>query len=661
MTDPNDDDDDDDLSDEEDFESIPCSWKYVSVCILLPCLNGSLNGFVWPGYSLHYDAMGWPLVRAGLAVTVGFLVRMTTQQMQLRAGYWLIVPLASIHLTFAALALIYTTSEWAVFSEIVVAMGIDSSAAIEGVAFDSFGASEVQARQATSTVLSVFTIAIALSCTVGGFIYDFWGWTGVAGYHTLFQSLLLIMLITQPAIRASFRETFFPASTAEEASKATEESPVSEKFDQVVPTGSVDTAVGVPGMVEEELKVEEQEEIKEVDDLKPAAEASPRSRSEATGEQRQNLADGMASAPVNLTYGRARLSNIARLSRSSRSSRSSHTDRSSRRSHGGRLTQHATRSTVMSQVGGLGDSGAVAGEHRGTIIADQHRGTIMSFAGEHRGTVMVPANQRGTVISAVGDQRNTVVGENRGTVMTLGLPDRRSTRLGGTRASQASRFSMASQRSLFSSFSSFSSVPGLAEAGQDFRHHFGTSGALQPKIVGATGAKATLRDDVEVWDDTGKVMEQEKSKKASIPKDIRLPAFLILLTGFCNNASYTLEFATFAIYFKQVHNWNEAIWASLAQTSGDVMAAIAMQLLPRIFSGEYDWDEASSCMRFFHNILSQPYALSFALFTWVVFEFGMMSPVLALAIVAQVFMGSSYVYTSKFATDMNLVYVLFPG
>ena len=283
MTDPNDDDDyddddydDDDLSDEEeDFESIPCSWKYVSVCILLPCLNGVLNGFVWPGYTLHYDAMGWPLVRAGLGLTVGCVVRMITQQMQLRAGYWLIVPLASIHLTFAALALVYTTSEWAVFCQVVVIMGIDASAAIEGIAFDSFGASEVQARQATSTVLSVFTIAIALSCTVGGGTYDLFGYTGVACYHTIGQSLLLIMLMTQPAIRASFRQTFFPASTAEEASKATEES-VKETFDQVVPAGSADRPVGLPGMVEEEkeLEVEELEEIKEVDDLKPAADAS---------------------------------------------------------------------------------------------------------------------------------------------------------------------------------------------------------------------------------------------------------------------------------------------------------------------------------------------------------------------------------------------------
>ena len=158
-------------------------------------------------------------------------------------------------------------------------------------------------------------------------------------------------------------------------------------------------------------------------------------------------------APVNLTYGRARLSDISRLSRSSRSSRGSHRDRSTRRSQGARLTQHATRSTVMSQMGDLGDSltdsGPLAAEHRGTIIADQHRGTVMSFAGEHRGTVMAPANQRGTVMSFAGEHRGTVVGENRGTVMTLGIPDRLFTKVGGTRASrasQASRFSMVSKQ-----------------------------------------------------------------------------------------------------------------------------------------------------------------------------------------------------------------------
>ncbi len=137
---------------DEDYETIPCGWKYVSVCLILPSLNGCLNGFIWPGYTLHFEEMGWPVTNAGLAVTIGFVLRMTTQQMQLRAGYWLIVPLSAIHLTFAILSFFYWNTEWAVFAEIIVAMGIDPTCAIEGIAFDSFGTSEVQARMATSTV-----------------------------------------------------------------------------------------------------------------------------------------------------------------------------------------------------------------------------------------------------------------------------------------------------------------------------------------------------------------------------------------------------------------------------------------------------------------------------------------------------------------------------
>ena len=89
---------------DEDFETIPCGWKYVSVCLILPCLNGSLNGFVWPGYTLYLEEMGWSVTNAGLAVTIGFVLRMTIQQMQLRAGYWLIVPLSAMHLAFAILS-----------------------------------------------------------------------------------------------------------------------------------------------------------------------------------------------------------------------------------------------------------------------------------------------------------------------------------------------------------------------------------------------------------------------------------------------------------------------------------------------------------------------------------------------------------------------------
>ena len=47
---------------------------------------------------------------------------------------------------------------------------------------------ESQARQASSTTLSIFTIAVALSCTLGGIVYDLAGWIGVATYHSAWHT-----------------------------------------------------------------------------------------------------------------------------------------------------------------------------------------------------------------------------------------------------------------------------------------------------------------------------------------------------------------------------------------------------------------------------------------------------------------------------------------
>jgi len=208
---------------DEDFESLPCDLNYAVVCLILPALNGLLNGFLWPAYTLYFQENGWPVVRAGLAQGLGFCFRVLTQQMQLAAGYWLIVPLAVIHLTFAVLGLIYSDQEWAVFAEILVVFTIDPTCAIEGLAFDTFGNSEVQARQAASTSLSVYTICVASACTIGGIAYDFFSWKGTATFHTIFQSLLLFMLAIQPSMRQSFMEVCFPAKEPEKIEEDQEE------------------------------------------------------------------------------------------------------------------------------------------------------------------------------------------------------------------------------------------------------------------------------------------------------------------------------------------------------------------------------------------------------------------------------------------------------
>ena len=253
----------------QDFETLPCNCSYVSVCVLMPILNGAVSGFIWSGYSLHFAANGWPLVTSGLSVTTGFLLRVGTQQLQLRAGYWLIVPFAVIHLAFAILALIYQTSLWAIFTEVVVLLCLDPTCAIEGIAFDTFGASEIQARMATSTLLSVFTIAVASSCTVGGILYDFGGWTAVATYHSVCQGLQLILLCLQPPIRKSFKEFFFANRSADvetapvlafEGDHGPKKAPLA-----VVPSAPMAESHDMPGMIWEESLQSVSES--EVDDI----------------------------------------------------------------------------------------------------------------------------------------------------------------------------------------------------------------------------------------------------------------------------------------------------------------------------------------------------------------------------------------------------------
>jgi len=516
-------------------EALPCNCSYVLVCILLPLLNGALNGFIWPGYTLHFVENGWSLVTCSVAVTLGCLLRAVTQQLQLRGGYWLIVPMAVIHLIFAVLALMYQASLWAIFAQIVVCMCLDPTSAIEGIAFDTFGASQVQARQATSTILSVCTVALAGSCTIGGVLYDLGRWTAVCTYHCICQGVLLLLVCTQPSVRKSFMEACFKRSAAGGAVSAIADEGCDAKEMSLAVVPEVCEVPLGPGRMELPGAVawEEVEEVSGTD-------AESHRRSEQRGSTRE---ESNAALPVGAQSDAVR---TGRASRGTRGSRESH-------------ESLPTRSSVKS-----------------------------------------------------------------------------------------SRTNM-SGRSILSAFSR---VTSLSQAGQDFSHHFLTSSAITPQIVGATGSQTKPRVEVEDFDDDAGKTEA----KTGIPRGIRFPAFLIVLCSFCNNFSYGVEFSTFAIFFKEGHNWNEATLAGVAQTAGDLTAAIMMQVIPFFVSHDYDPIELDCFRRFLHHLTSQPYNLSFILFTWVLFNGGMIVPVLPVAITAQVLMGTTFVYTSKWITDMNLFY-----
>ena len=480
------------------------------------------------------------------------------------------------------------------FAEILVVFTIDPTCAIEGLAFDTFGNSEVQARQAASTSLSAYTICVASACTIGGIAYDFFSWKGTVTFHTICQSLLLFMLAIQPSMRQSFMEVWFPAKEPEKIEEDQVESSTRAPNTDAA-SGANGTFLPVlPGAVEQDspdaeggLVVEEVEESMTSDPQKPKTDAT---------ESRASRASGASGA------------------RQSRIKSIRHSERSRPRPSTLSARTHATAGTQATD-----GTKSSAGTH---ATAGAHASDGTKSAGAHA-THVTARTQRTKGTSASGRTARTVL-------------------------------------------TAMSRMTALSEAGEEFRHHFGTSLATMPHIVGRTGAKSVLRDELEALDEDGNTVQEKAAvsgtggtkARPKIPQDIRLPVFLIVLNCFTNTATYVIEFSTFAIFFKEVHSWNEATLASLAQTAGDVMAAFMMQVIPFLMPDGYDADEAGPCRRFWHSLTSQPYTITCVLVSWMVFNACLISPWLPIAIVAQVFMGTSYVYSCKWSTDMSLFYSL---
>ena len=578
--------DDFDFDNENYPEPLQCSFSYIKLCLVLPALTGLLHGFLWPAYTLYFDAMHWPLALAGLAISTGFGCRFFLQQCQLRTGYWLIVPLSAIHLIVAILALIYQMCWWAVFAQIVVWLGIDPTCAIEGIAFDIFCDSELQARQATSTVLSVFTIAFAFSCTFGGILFDSAGWAGMAVYHISLQGLVLLLLACEPACRHSFVAVFFkPEMEPDELGKGGQAQTVGTiAAVHVVPA----LAAELPGAVEE---VKEEPNRRTLTLLSLNSDASPR---------------GAQIVPVN-----------------------------------------PSRLNVM--TGGTGVTG-------NTLQTLKTKQTAWSTAGRLHLVRRRDARSGGR--ESVLSLGTKCTNRSKATVdvAAQGRLKRAQARLTARSVTSGISGAAVSRQSNFSRFSS-PRISVLPEAGRHFQNHFAASQALLPQIIGARGRESVQREELQLIDETGAVVEAEiQHIGASLPTDIWLPALCIQLNSFCNTGAYILVYASFAIYFNQVHHRADAALAGMTQMAGDVVGALAMQVIPLLFRQSANPDDLGYFRRFWYYLLSKPYTLSVTLFTWILFNLAMMTPSLPVAIAAQVLVGTTFVYSCKWSTDMSLFY-----
>ena len=485
------------------------------------------------------------------------------------------MPLSVIHLAFAVLGFIYFDQEWAVFAEILVVFTIDPTCAIEGLAFDTFGNSVVQARKAASTSLYlVYTICVASACTIGGIAYDFFSWKGTAGFHTICQSLLFFILVIQPSMRQSFMEVCFPVKEQEKMEKdQVESSARASKID--VDSVAKAAKVTFPEKVEES-QVESSTRAPNTD-----------AASGANGAK--------VTVPEKLEKGQ-----VESLTRAPNTDAASGANGAFLAVVPGAVQEEDPPGDLVLESLAEGEDEDASRRPRPSMSGRSHR-----------------QNRRSQMSSATGVTARTS-------------------------ATSATSKTASTARTVLTAMTRLTA---LSEAGREFQHHFGTNLATRPHIVGRTGAKRVLRDEVEDFDEEGDKVEESipgtagTKARSKIPKDIQLPVFLIVLNCFTNTATYVIEFSTFAIFFKEVHSWNEATLASLAQTAGDVMAALMMQVIPFLMPGGYDPDEAGPCSRFWHSLTSQPYTISCVLVSWMVFNACLISPWLPVAIVAQVFHG----------------------
>ena len=161
-----------------------------------------------------------------------------------------------------------------VATAVVGVLCLDTTIAVEGIAFDIWGESEEDAVKASSVSLSSFTVLCASAATFAGLIYDAYSWFGLTVYHVVFISIevrkppsgvwqhvwprgfrqneeierQVVLLFTEPACWQSLRDWWRPKEEQEEVVTA---------MDQVVPAPKPGKEVGLdlptlPGAVEDE-------------------------------------------------------------------------------------------------------------------------------------------------------------------------------------------------------------------------------------------------------------------------------------------------------------------------------------------------------------------------------------------------------------------------
>jgi len=175
-------------------------------------------------------------------------------------GYWTVIPICLTHVTFAALAVVFfkeeCKEEWCIFMEMVVWLGLDAVVAVEGVPHIYF---EEQHKgfgeQVSTATLSTLTLSGVLSFALGGVIYEYCGWTGMAIFHVSAQGVITLLLLAMSPPWKSLMKQFAGRDAERPLQPILPESDASKEEEPEKPRMSADEGTDtfqLPGVVEEE-------------------------------------------------------------------------------------------------------------------------------------------------------------------------------------------------------------------------------------------------------------------------------------------------------------------------------------------------------------------------------------------------------------------------
>ena len=422
------------------------------------------------------------------------------------------------------------------------------------------------------------------------------------------QGGLLVIFFIQPSCRKSFMLVFFSGAVEEESKAAEEESKAAEEESKA--------AEEETKAVEEETKAVEDKVDDEGTAFEQVMPSQPTQKSPASSPTRSTMRTSNVESPKRITTA-SFMQDMEVVDMEAMPEAADNAVNCRSKSRSPSPSRRASRASRRASQAGRAP-----------------QGSVMSISARRR--------SRASVIS----RRSQASGASQNTQKTAGTQ-----KTGGT---------MHTIRTIGTALTKMTS---LTHAGEGMQVAYG----LDPTIITARGGLGVARHDAkDDWEDAyGEVEQvegpqsqaQDSKAKRGIPKDLRLPACLILSSCLCNTLGYVTLYSRFAIFFKEVHDFN-ATFAGMAQTGGDIIAATVIKVIPLLFSADFDAVEAGWFQRNWHFIISQPYNVSLNLVAWIVLNLCIITPVLPVAVTAQVLMSSCFVYLQKNNMEMNLFYSL---